>query len=123
MFKFSAVSQIWKKYIQKLNDWDLPLNQGKKFFVWSICFVQLKFRWIYIKNMFLKFRVIDNECIAKISRGIVKQVKKSFINIYQEDIEKKSKMWNVDGRAMVCYDDCYHDCALEPSVHAHQRHA
>ena len=26
MFKFSAVSQIWKKYIQKLNDWDLPLN-------------------------------------------------------------------------------------------------
>ena len=26
MFKFSAVSQTWKKYIQKLNDWDLPLN-------------------------------------------------------------------------------------------------
>ena len=26
MFKFSALSQIWKKYIQKLNDWDLPLN-------------------------------------------------------------------------------------------------
>ena len=26
MFKFSTVSQIWKKYIQKLNDWDLPLN-------------------------------------------------------------------------------------------------
>ena len=25
MFKFSALSQIWKKYIQKLNDWDLPL--------------------------------------------------------------------------------------------------
>ena len=25
MFKFSAASQIWKKYIQKLNDWDLPL--------------------------------------------------------------------------------------------------
>ena len=25
MFKFSAVSQIWKEYIQKLNDWDLPL--------------------------------------------------------------------------------------------------
>ena len=24
MFKFSAVSEIWKKYIQKLNDWDLP---------------------------------------------------------------------------------------------------
>ena len=26
MFKFSAVSQIWKKSIQKLNDWDLPLK-------------------------------------------------------------------------------------------------
>ena len=26
MLKFSAVSQIWKKYIQKLNDWDLSLN-------------------------------------------------------------------------------------------------
>ena len=26
MLKFSAVSQIWKKYIQKLNDWDLPLT-------------------------------------------------------------------------------------------------
>ena len=26
MFKFSALSQIWKKYIQKLNDWDLPLK-------------------------------------------------------------------------------------------------
>ena len=26
MLKFSAVSQIWKKYIQKLNDWDLPLK-------------------------------------------------------------------------------------------------
>ena len=25
MFKFSAVSQIWKKYIQKLNAWDLSL--------------------------------------------------------------------------------------------------
>ena len=27
MFKFSAVFQIWKKYIQKLNDWDLSLTQ------------------------------------------------------------------------------------------------
>ena len=27
MFKFSAVSQIWKKYILKLNDWDLPLKK------------------------------------------------------------------------------------------------
>ena len=42
MFKFSAVSQIWKKYIQKLNDWDLPLKttrqtagrpDGKRFIV------------------------------------------------------------------------------------------
>ena len=30
MLKFSAVSQIWKKYIQKLNDWDLPLNSAIK---------------------------------------------------------------------------------------------
>ena len=30
MFKFSAVSQIWKKYIQKLNDWDLPLSGNNK---------------------------------------------------------------------------------------------
>ena len=28
MFKFSAVSEIWKKYIQKLNDWDLPLIES-----------------------------------------------------------------------------------------------
>ena len=28
MLKFSAVSQIWKKYIQKLNDWDLPLSEN-----------------------------------------------------------------------------------------------
>ena len=27
MFKFSAISQIWKKYIQKLNDWDLSLTE------------------------------------------------------------------------------------------------
>ena len=26
MFKLSAVSQIWKKYIQKLNEWDLSLT-------------------------------------------------------------------------------------------------
>ena len=32
MFKFSAVSQIWKKYIQKLNDWDLPLSLLNKVF-------------------------------------------------------------------------------------------
>ena len=31
MFKFSAVSQIWKKYIQKLNDWDLPLKRTFEF--------------------------------------------------------------------------------------------
>ena len=38
MFKFSAVSQIWKKYIQKLNDWDLPLNSGN---VWNTGWIQL----------------------------------------------------------------------------------
>ena len=27
MFKFISLSQIWKKYIQKLNDWDLPLKR------------------------------------------------------------------------------------------------
>ena len=26
MLEFSAVFQIWKKFIQKLNDWDLPLR-------------------------------------------------------------------------------------------------
>ena len=31
MLKFSAVSQIWKKYIQKLNDWDLPLITVKQY--------------------------------------------------------------------------------------------
>ena len=31
MFKFSAVSQIWKKYIQKLNDWDLPVSKKQKY--------------------------------------------------------------------------------------------
>ena len=35
---------------------------------------QLKFHWIYIRNVFLKFRVIDGEFeyIVKISRGVVK---------------------------------------------------
>ena len=32
MLKFSAVAQIWKKYIKKLNDWDLPLSAI--FFKW-----------------------------------------------------------------------------------------
>ena len=27
MLKFSTAPQIWKKYIQKLNDWDLPLSK------------------------------------------------------------------------------------------------
>ena len=30
MFKFSAFSQIWKEYIQKLNTWDLSLNYFTK---------------------------------------------------------------------------------------------
>ena len=33
MFKFSALSQIRKKYIQKLNDWDLSLNMPGVTFV------------------------------------------------------------------------------------------
>ena len=33
MLKFSAVSQIWKKDIQKLNDWDLPSNWNNSDFV------------------------------------------------------------------------------------------
>ena len=40
MFKFSAVSQIWKKYIQKLNDWDLPLSQ--KQFIYKISIEYIK---------------------------------------------------------------------------------
>ena len=45
MFKFSAVSQIWKKYIQKLNDWDLPLK---------IDFLDL----VNIKNVISKYLII-----------------------------------------------------------------
>ena len=36
MFKFSAVSQIWKKYIQKLNDWDLPLKWWNSSKTWTV---------------------------------------------------------------------------------------
>ena len=46
----------------------------RSFFVLGICFVQLKFRWIYIRNMFLKFRISNVEYIVKISRGVVKHV-------------------------------------------------
>ena len=35
MFKFSAVSQIWKKYIRKLNDWDLLLNKQHSLYPYS----------------------------------------------------------------------------------------
>ena len=44
--QFSAVSQIWKKYIQKRNAWDLPL-----IFLWSL-------RWVFrfkVKHMFFFF--------------------------------------------------------------------
>ena len=41
-------------------------------FVWSIYFVQLKVCWLYIANIFLKFRVIDGEYIVNLSRGIAK---------------------------------------------------
>ena len=36
MFKFSALSQIWKKYILKLNAWDLSLNITNFSFLGSI---------------------------------------------------------------------------------------
>ena len=36
------------------NFYILNLGIQRSFFVWSICFVQLKFRWIYIRNMILK---------------------------------------------------------------------
>ena len=32
----------------------------------------MKFPWIYIRKMFLKFRVINDEYIVNISRGKVK---------------------------------------------------
>ena len=43
MFKFSAVSQIWKKYIQKLNDWDLPLTIFQSY-MWRHIDVQAEWR-------------------------------------------------------------------------------
>ena len=46
--------------------------QERSFFDWSICYIKLKFCWIYIRNMFVKFRVIDCEYIVKLSRGIIK---------------------------------------------------
>ena len=48
--------------------------QERSFFVWRFCFIQLKFCWIYMGNIFLKFRVIDGEYIVKISRVIIKHV-------------------------------------------------
>ena len=40
MFKLSELSQIWKKYIQKLNDWDLPLIDTRLLWLWKF-FVNL----------------------------------------------------------------------------------
>ena len=37
-------------------------------------FIQLKFSWIYIGNMFGKCRVINGEYIVNMSRGIVELV-------------------------------------------------
>ena len=45
MFKFSAVSQIWKKYIQKLNDWDLPLTNM------NIMYTSFQ-RFVSVKSLF-----------------------------------------------------------------------
>ena len=47
---------------------------GAKFHFESMFQQELKFCWIYVGNIFLKFRVIDGEYIVKISRGIIKHV-------------------------------------------------
>ena len=39
MFKFSAVSQIWNKYIQKLNAWDLSLKLIDKYWIVKFYFI------------------------------------------------------------------------------------
>ena len=44
---------------------------------------------VYIRNMFLKSRVIDSEYIVKISRGIVKHVYKSEEQDKSSDIEQQ----------------------------------
>ena len=56
MFKFSAVSQIWKKYIQKLNDWDLPLN-AELANLWKLA--------IY-RNLFLQSKLTKISELAKV---------------------------------------------------------
>ena len=68
-----------KKYLRFLKRWceyncqsHSYLNPIKKIFILSICFIQLKVCWIYIRNMFRKLRLINGEDIVKISRGIVK---------------------------------------------------
>ena len=49
MFKFSAVSQIWKKYIQKLNDWDLSYSFSVYHFS-SLLQVKRKGTVVYFSN-------------------------------------------------------------------------
>ena len=55
------------------NNFDVQM-QERCLFVRSICLIQLKFSWIYVRNMLSKFRVINGEYIVKISRGIVELV-------------------------------------------------
>ena len=57
MFKFSELSQIWKKYIQKLNDWDLPLTDIYDTFVKTIDNGE-EVRVVFI-DMFDTYRHID----------------------------------------------------------------
>ena len=57
------------------NNFNINIKE-RSFFVLSIFLVQLKFRWIYTRNMFLKFKVINGEYIVKISKGVVKHVSK-----------------------------------------------
>ena len=62
MFKFSAVSQIWKKYIQKLNDWDLPLNAHRNakrnFYEYDI---PLQKRWNSKKKLIFIFGIAPSK--------------------------------------------------------------
>ena len=65
MLKFSAVSQIWKKYIQKLNDWDLPLRQFISRLArcqrrWPVSFASRSFKnWMFYFVSLLKYHQIQ----------------------------------------------------------------
>ena len=63
----------------------------RSFFVRSICFIQLKFSWMYVRIMFLKLRVIDGENIVKISRGIIEHIYEvKRLDFWRSDIKSLS---------------------------------